>query len=274
MSHHVAVAVIHGIGSQKPGYSAPLESRLRKELGAAASARTAVEEVYWADILSPRQDAYLRAIKRKTRYDDLRSFMVRNLSDAVAYRKTTDTTDSTYERIHARLAEAIERLEQQVPEGTPLVIVAHSLGGHIVSNYVYDTVQGADADPHPTAFQNLRTLAGLVTFGCNIPLFVFSYDADELIPIEFPGTDLPESLQIDPWWVNFYDKDDVLGFPLAEIGPGYADLRDRGELREKSINAGRALSAWNPLSHNGYWKDADFVEPCAKFLRRYLYPRS
>ncbi len=76
--------------------------------------------------------------------------------------------------------------------------------------------------------------------------------------------------RVSPWWLNFYDKDDILGYPLAEIAPSYAALKTKGNLREKSINAGTLLTSWNPLAHVGYWTDQDFVKPVTRFLRRFL----
>lgn len=88
--------------------------------------------------------------------------------------------------------------------------------------------------------------------------------------IAYPGTKLPKAKRARPWWLNFYDPDDILGFPLAEIGPRYEALARRGELEDKPINAGGLAQWWNPLSHNGYWKDDDLAEPLAVFLRRLL----
>jgi len=74
------------------------------------------------------------------------------------------------------------------------------------------------------------------------------------------------------WWQNFYDKDDVFGYPLGEISPGYEALKNKGELSDKSINAGGFLTSWNLLSHNAYWKDADFYRPVARLIDKAIDP--
>ncbi|NNE42348.1 MAG: hypothetical protein HKN14_15680 [Marinicaulis sp.] len=58
----------------------------------------------------------------------------------------------------------------------------------------------------------------------------------------------------------------MLGYPLKDIGRNYEKLVDGEELRETPIKAGNAFTFWNPLSHNGYWKDDDFYRPVARFL--------
>lgn len=62
----------------------------------------------------------------------------------------------------------------------------------------------------------------------------------------------------------------MLGYPLADIGPRYKAMAERGELKDISIDAGDVLTAWNPASHNAYWRDDDFYGPVAKLLPKLL----
>ncbi|MEO0817403.1 MAG: hypothetical protein AAFX86_08850 [Pseudomonadota bacterium] len=273
----IAVAIIHGMGSQgreKPEnssearYSKEFQKRLRTAVGADSFDKLAVREILWADILQDRQERYLGKIKRRTRYDELRAFVLCNLSDAAAYRKNGDQRDDTYERIHERVSDVIAELEQDCGPDAPLVVIAHSLGGHILSNHIYDMTKPG-ASP-PSNFQGFRTLAGFITFGCNIPLFTFSYDQNDIKPISFPGTNLPVEKRFKPWWLNFYDKDDVLGYPLKDIGEHYEAMVDSGDIKDTSIDAGGLFTSWNPASHNAYWRDEDFYRPVAKFLKKLL----
>ncbi|WP_306253570.1 hypothetical protein [Parvularcula sp. IMCC14364] len=274
----LAVAVIHGMGAQgvkqtgdraSPTFSKALYKRIRRAVGPLAfDGAISWREIFWADILQDRQDTYLARIRRRTRYDDLRRFVVQNLGDAAAYRKTADLADNTYGTIHKRVDKVIRQLDQDTDESAPLVILAHSLGGHIMSNYIYDLGKAPDA--HATAFRKLKTLAAFVTFGCNIPLFTFSYAPKRIIPITFPGTDLPQEKRLSPWWLNYYDKDDVLGYPLASVAPHYTAMAERGDLKDIAIDTGTALTSWNPMSHNAYWRDDDFYRPVAKLMKRLL----
>ena len=274
----IGVLVIHGIGSQgkeRPSdtaelkYSDKLYKRVRKDLGGPQASRVAWREVFWSDILQARQSNYLKAIKRRTRYDFVRRFVLCNLSDAAAYRITpTDDADDTYQRIHERVDETLSDLDNDVKDGAPLIILAHSMGGHIMSNHIYDRGK-SDPSDYP-AFQRFKTMAALVTFGCNIPLFMFSYDPDDIFPIDFPGTDLPDRLKFKTWWQNYYDKDDVLGYPLRDIGPRYEQMVRDGALKDIPIDSGGLFTSWNPASHNAYWRDDDLYKPIAKLIAKVL----
>ncbi|WP_299693302.1 hypothetical protein [uncultured Tateyamaria sp.] len=274
----IGVLVIHGMGSQGRvapprtdtlSYSKDMHGRVGAFLGATMD-RIAWREVFWADVLQSRQEAYLKAIKRRTDFDALRGFVMCNLSDAASYRPTSDQNDKTYELIHQRVDQTLADLADDVGPDAPILIVAHSLGGHIMSNFIYDQQahhrrmgQGRFA----AAVQNTQTVAGLITFGCNIPVFVFAYPAKDVMPIAFPGTALAPALRFKTWWYNLYDRDDVLGFPLKNIGPKYEALHDAKGLRDVPVNAGGFLTSWNPASHNAYWKDEDVYKPVGRFIQ-------
>lgn len=279
--YKVGVIVVHGIGSQgnkQPGstsditFSKEMHKRVMKGLGG-QGADVAWREVFWSDVLQGRQAAYLKKIKRKTGWDNVREFVMCNLSDAASYRQTPDGSDKTYEEIHKRIENCVRDMEGDVGPDGQIVVLAHSLGGHIMSNYIYDqqahkrrTGQGM----HSSALQNMTTISGLITFGCNIPVFVFSYPEEQIKPIAFPGSALPDKKHFRTWWYNFYDKQDILGYPLAETSPAYATLVKTRKLRDVPINAGGLLTAWNPLSHNAYWRDSDLTDPVIRFIQNML----
>lgn len=275
----IAVAVIHGMGSQGDApqdvneitFSAGLYGRLKRELGGAFMDQVGWREIFWADILQDRQESFVGRSLEGTgaRWMRFRRFVMHNLADAASYRRTPgDDDDQIYTLIHARVHRTIERLEQITDGQTPLLILAHSLGGHIMSNYIYDMTRGHPEQPGNSDFQRFRTMAGFVTFGCNIPVFSFSYDPADIQPIAFPGTSIPASKRLAPWWLNLNDKDDVLGMPLANTSDGYRDLARNGELVDRWIDGGNILWSWNPLSHKGYWKDRHFYRPVAAMMRQ------
>lgn len=277
-ANKIAVAVIHGMGSQGKdsqgindiSFSAGLYSRLREQLGHSFFEHVGWREIFWADILQGREEDYIKGSlsAKGARWMDVRRFVMHNLADAASYRKTGDVRDMTYFLIHERVHQTIQRLEQIAGTGTPLIVLAHSLGGHIMSNYIYDMMQGRPQIDGATDFQKLKTMAGFVTFGCNIPVFSFSYKPQDINPIGFPGTNISADKRLAPWWYNYNDKDDALGMPLAGLSPGYRALAARGELRDRWINTGGLFQFWNPASHNGYWTDRHFYKPVAGILKK------
>lgn len=280
-NYKMAVVAIHGMGSQYkkpqpassvPTFSRDLNKRVARLVGQDMK-KVAWQEVVWAQILQDRQKDYLRKIKRSTGYDKLREFVVCNLSDAASYRPTPDNSDKTYKKIHKKIENVMHVVRHQVGDKAPVLILAHSLGGHVMSNYIYDMqrhLRQGGTPVHETAVENMQTVAGLVTFGCNIPIFLFAYPEDKVKPILAPNSALHSSLRFRTWWQNYYDKHDVLGFPLGKSSPHYAKLVKQKAIRDNAINSGKIFTSWNPLSHNGYWKDRDLYEPVAKRIKKIL----
>jgi hypothetical protein len=267
---NVAVAVIHGMGSQDVGYADPLGRRLASRLRDAGKDPQTVawKEIYWRDLTEPRQTEFLDDAGRAHRLDfgGLRGFVLRALADAVAYTREGD--GGVYGQIHARIAEALGELEaeDELEHPTPLVVLAHSLGAHVMSNYIWDMqkLTRTGADTSLSAFQRMETLASIVTFGCSIPLFTFA--CNDVQPIDFPPSTLPESFRDRAIWLNLFDRDDVLGYPLKPIGPAY----DRVVTEDREINVGGLVSSWNPMSHGSYWSDNDLVRPAAEVISAFL----
>lgn len=278
MPAKVAVAVIHGIASQhrkRPAvsneltFSRDLYRRLRGRLGRRRlSQEVAWREIFWSDVLETRQDRFLEKLTYRTRYRGIREFVVKGIGDAASFLPDRSSDSSAYRRVQSRVAETLADLNTDTSDDTPLVILAHSFGGTIMSNYIWDMQQGLMSPPTP--FQAMRTISRFVTFGSNMPLFTFALPPEDVQPIRFPGPDLEPGQSRTPWWLNYYDRDDVLGYPLAAIGPKYEALVERGELAEIELNAGGFLTSWNPLSHEQYWTDREFVRPMASIIKGLL----
>jgi hypothetical protein len=252
MATDLGVLIIHGIGSQDPHFSDEMILELQDRVD--GSDRIAWQPVFWADVLKKAQESYLRRANSKNTLDymGIRRFVVGALGDASAYRRVNNELNSTYGRIHTIIRDDVANLQGQLGNAKPLVILAHSLGGQIMSNYIWDIQHGTEiVTPGNNSFEKIRTLKGLITFGCNIPLFTFALD--KVVPIELPA---------GAKWVNYYDPDDVLGYLLKPLSIEYRATVSR----DISINVGGLFSGWNPLSHNGYWTDNDFTKPVAKFL--------
>lgn len=270
MAKEIAVLILHGMGSQQAGFAEPMIAEVSNRLAGLDKDPAAVawEPVFWADVLEKRQNQYLRAAVRANNLDfmGLRKFVVSALGDAAAYRRVKGKATSVYGQIHARVRDAVRRVyaNELGHNARPLVFIAHSLGGQIMSNYVWDTQTARSRKGN--VFERMETLAGIITFGCNMPLFTFAHDRGDLKPIRFPGNALPAAVKRKARWLNFYDRDDVLGYPLKPINGAYA----RVVSRDIVINVGGVLTSWNPLSHEKYWTDSDFTEYVADFLASLL----
>lgn len=288
MPFKMGVLLIHGMGSQKRDYAEPmiqeLRARVRKKGG--DDRQIAFEAVWWAPVLADAEASLLRRMQdgNDLRWMDLRRFVVHSLADALAYqdtyRPTTADQINVYRKVHNRIGEAMKTLRDRIraesdagaPE-VPLVIIAHSLGCHMMSNYVWDVRDSASPKPAGNPFEDFQTLAGIVMFGCNIPLFTLAYT--NLEPIRFPTPNLKayfpkgtpaQAIADASQWLNFYDPDDVLGYPLRPLDAKFA----KAVTRDVPVDVGSLLHAWNPLSHTEYWTDNEVTKPTAELIGRIL----
>lgn len=261
MSKEVGVLVIHGMGSQKPSFDHELVEELKDRLGSEYE-RFAFERVFWQDLLEDRQREFLSSARRNNDLDAMvaRKFVVSAFGDALAYQRVGGA-NTAYAEIHDRVGRQIKSLRESQLGGNdrPLVVIAHSLGAHIISNYIWDAQTGKKT-PSGNDFEDMKTLAGFITFGCNIPLFSFAYS--DVKAIGFPGEALSSEIKAKARWHNYYDPDDILGYPLKQLSESYDAAVDE----DIPINVGGALTGWNPAAHGKYWTDNDFTVPVARFL--------
>ena len=142
----------------------------------------------------------------------------------------------------------------------PVVIVAHSLGAHVISNYIWDAQErkGLWHGKEPSKFEELGTTAYMFTAGCNIPLFVSGLSSVEAIRRPNDGFK----------WLNFYDKDDVLGWPLKPLPDGKQHSYSAVVTTDRPINSGNILVSWTPGSHTEYLKSSSFLKPLAAAIKK------
>lgn len=231
MAIKVAVVVIHGIGSQKDTFADATINEINDWVADKGynSNEIAWKSVYWANILEPRQIKFMDDIVSNRDNDidfiKLRRFIMSAIGDAAAYQNIKGVGNSTYTQIHQRVKADIKDLYDN-PLGQqpcPLIIMAHSLGGHIMSNHIWDIQR--DNFPEPSDFENMKHVAGMITFGCNISLFALAHP--NLEPFKFPGESLSDAGKVRAKWLNFYDPDDVLGYPLRQINNQYQFIGDK-----------------------------------------------
>ena len=269
MADKVAVLIIHGMGSQKSAFAEPTIDEISRKIARKGKdpAKVIWKPVFWADITEQRQSKFMRDIvQHKDNNIDfikLRRFVITAMGDAAAYQSIRGKKTSTYTEIHKLVKASVKDLfnDGLEKQPCPLIVMAHSLGGHIMSNYIWDIQQRPNQ--RLSEFENMEYLAGMITFGCNIPLFTFSHS--DLEPFSFPGDKLSAAEKSKAKWLNFYDADDVLGYPLRQLSNSYKRL-----VKDNHINSGGLLTSWNPLSHNGYWTDNDMTRPTAELIAKFI----
>lgn len=283
----VALVTVHGMGETQRGYAKPMLTALQRRMGDSFP-RVDTRAAYYQHILQDNEQEVWKRINTasKVHYDDLRKFLLFGFGDAAGLENRKEDDCSTYELAQAEIARALLSACEQNGSATPLVLLAHSLGCQVLSSYLYDAQKAMkrlpvragiwrDIDQASLGFAGRvlneaekrfisgGTCTGLITTGCNIPIFVAAHQGMTIIPIDRPTPFFR--------WLNLYDPDDVLGWPLQPLSPGYSSL-----VQDRAVNSGQGavnwiLKSWNPASHNSYWTDDEVIDPLADMLSLQLF---
>jgi len=278
-----ALLTVHGMGETPRDYAVDLIQRAGARLAGAAG-RIDFRSVYYQDILKPNQETVWARIDgvAKIHYDELRRFLLFGFGDAAGLENRKEIDGSVYELAQAAIARQLLGVYRFAPDSR-VVFLAHSLGGQVLSSYIYDAQKALGGGVvqagiwkdieawslrvlgHRLTSEEQRFLAGagctaFVTTGCNIPIFVAAHKQMDIKPIAPPTPGFE--------WINIYDPDDALGWPLQPLSRSYEGL-----VRDRAINAGQGavnwiLKSWNPWSHSAYWNDEQVLDAVAAQLRR------
>lgn len=265
----VSVLVIHGINTKAPGYSDRLRKGIRRRLGKSLAEKLDWREVFWAGATRGNQRAYSEAASAShhLKFKSIRNWVTTGLGDAAAYQVAQSKYQNAYQNIQSSVQAKLCELSPVDGEERPLLIIAHSLGGHIASTFIHDKLKGAGPGPFPdakTAFESLQTLSGIVTFGSNIPLFTFAFKAPDVRPVVLPSYAM-DVANVEAEWRNFYSPTDVLGFPLRPLNDAYWET----VWKDVAIQTGPLLGR-TPLSHNHYWTNGRVQREITEMIRNLM----
>lgn len=214
MSQAVYGLFIHGVGKQKPDFANYAQAQLNaglQERGRALYAQSAC----WAPVLDELEKKMLQQVgKGGSDNGPIQRMLVEVAADALCYGHRLDAIFSHLDNAYARL---------RAPG--PVHIFGHSLGALLA-------VEWLRARPSVQVGQ-------LFTFGCNLQLFHLGND-------DFRA---PRQVCTVNQWVNLFDDDDGLGWPLRAWLP---------HVRDVEVSVGGWLSGWNAASHGAYFNSKKF----------------
>jgi hypothetical protein len=269
MTQKVAVAIVHGIGTQGPDFYRNMGDELKKRCRSVCGDDIVTEPVYWARVLQDTEDVLWQRMVGDERldYGKIRRLMIDLVADAMAYQPTTHDRKA-YDGIHAEFAKSLSHLAEDAGEKAPLCIIAHSLGTVIASNFIYD-LQNPHNIPDTvkvkmkgTPLDRGETLTLFYTMGSPLALWSLRF-RDFGQPVTVPSPQLTQHYPgLKGEWVNYYDRDDVIAFPLKVLNDAY----QQAVTADTEVNVGGLLSSWNPLAHMGYWTDRDILDPISRAI--------
>lgn len=254
----LSILSIPGIGSQKPGFSKGFEYDVRKYLsdthldGNIDFYELTPFSLIGVDTI---QEEMFRRIDSSNNLDfrKLRKFALSAFGDAVTFERGASEETSVYKKIHIEIKNKVVEINSNLQDNDLFVIVGCSLGVHLVSTYIYDSDKeiGIFENVAPIPENNLSNLNFLASIGCNLPLFLSGIEKSKIIALD-------KTKRADRFkWHNYFDRDDILGWPLQQLSPSYENL-----VEDFEINTG-----FTPLAHRSYWDDNDFTKPFAETLK-------
>lgn len=274
MPQKLAVAIVHGIGSQKADFADNLIQRLTKAFTSKIGKHTedpasqlVFKPVYWASIFENEENELWERLTKggDMDYRRLRLFVINYLADAIAYQPTIERHHN-YDNVNEVFARSLGFLSETAGEKAPLCVVAHSLGSVITSNYFYDLQfrpekihASVRAKISNTPIEQGETFAQFFTLGSPIALWGLRYE-DFGNPVQVPAPKFSSHYpRLQGGWWNFYDKDDVLAYPLKTLNEQYRKV----VTADMQVNVGGLFTSWNPFSHDHYATDFDVIDRIA-----------
>lgn len=262
----VGVLIIHGMGNQCPSFAAELIDGISKKLGPYTK-HVGFESCYWADLLQKYEDITWHKLKQSGNmtWVGLREWIVSALGDPVGYLAGYFASGKpNYMDIHKRISKSFsdlsKRLEQ--PSASPIIVLAHSLGSVIMSNYFWDEQSKKGIGKTPA--ERGKTTVKFITYGSNIPLFLPPKSPVECI--QFPFASLAAKYKAIASWENIYSKADVLGYPLRDIW----DILHGTNINDHAIHAGCWPLSRTPISHTKYDTSNKYLKIVCRNIREVL----
>ncbi len=271
MPNQVALITIHGMGETPSHYHHAFVEHMRQALGSNQWNEVIFRSVYYQKDIQRNQQQIFSRMRPHIDWKKSRKFLLYAFSDAASLEHRKEQPNSAYSKAQQQIYHTLNDIYQQTSREIPVIFVAYSLGCQLLSNYIWDATPGnhppygiwkdqhANGGPQDN-FTRLRSLQRLYTLGCNIPIFVAGNDT--ITAIDKPNPDFQ--------WINLYDDDDVLGWPLQPLSDSYQQ-----RVLDIAINANSNLlntlaHSWNPLSHMDYWTDNDVIEQVTQGVREQL----
>jgi hypothetical protein len=227
-------------------------------------ARFAKVEIAWGSVTAGAKDALhdlafekaFAGLGRLVMLRPLRAFMTKFLGDVVAY--VTDEDNLIRSSFFASLDAGIRDAERYS-------IVAHSLGSAIAHDFLFDLMCKDRLfrpleQPAPEHVERLQTrFFGLFTMGSPVGLFMLRKSVAFSTPTPFAELRLP--LRAGQRWLNFWDAQDVIAYPLEDVFRSDPGTDDRFVLDVK-VDTGDLIVD----SHTNYWRNKDVARSIAAAL--------
>ena len=256
-----------GMGAVDESFADPLFAVLRNELGDDWS-RIHSDTILCQGHLQVNIERVFEGMqKRDMDFLRARKFMLYGMAESAAQMADLQSRGGNYEKAQRAIYHTLERAAAAAGDTAPVVLLSHSVGCPILSNYLWDAQRpsishGIWRDGGPRGvhkgsardlFLRLKSMSHWYTLGPTNPLWTAALPRDQIQAVT------ADTRGYNFRWKNFYHPDDLFGWPLKPLSPSYnqAVYRDY----ETRPLADWGASSWGPqlVAHDGYWS-SDMVQ--------------
>jgi len=234
------VVYLHGMGNSERDFAEKLINKIDDN-------EIIHQSVWYNSIMQPNENKLKQKYQNsQLDWNPIRNWALDAFSDVTGYLYYKQSFSKIYDLVHNLIRENINQAISKAGGEYRIKIIAHSLGVFVISNYIWDCIR---QNNQPEFINNLDCI---ISTGCNIPVFTGALENYQCFEIQ----------NINFSWLNIYDKDDPLGWPLKPL-----DLSYEKYVEDVQVNAGSVFASWNPASHICYWEDKDVVKLIKKKIR-------
>lgn len=178
----------------------------------------------------------------------MRGFAFDYYGDVVSY---TRKSEFIYQEIHKLITAEVEKA---ILEGKKIVLITHSLGTIIISNYLWDAFELEENYLGEKVKDYLKwNLEFLFTMGSPLALFALEYN----------DMGSPPNLPLKTRWINILGKNDTISYPIGSLNKQYKALG----IEDVYLNVGTdIIRRSTPLGHIDYFDDNNVC----RILKGYL----
>jgi len=238
-----------------------------------------IKDLKWSEFMDPtleklKEKYELGAKNHKKSYffrksipgwSGLRLFLFDCFGYPIIYLLYKENNESLFEKINEKFLDELRKYAENLGENANLIIFAHSLGAIITYyflTYLQESRKTPSFDESRTPLERGETLKFLYTSDNPLPF----------VSVLLTNPKFGKPIEVNKW-VNFYNKNDYIAYPIGVFNEEYAKRSDNARknkypmIIDKKVFSGGILKGWNSMSHTCYFSDKKIIKTIVEDLQ-------
>ncbi len=240
-----------------------------------------VKDITWSEFMDPilekMKEKYEMGAKNQKKsflfkksvpgWSGVKSFLFDCFGYPIMYLLYKENNKPLFEKVNEKFLDELKRHAAELGGNVNLVIFAHSLGAIITYyflSYLQESRNIASFKETKTPLERGETLRFLYTSGNPLPL----------VTVLLSNPKFGKPIEVNKW-VNFYNKNDYLAYPIGVINEEYAKRSENARkntypmIIDKEVFSGGILRGWGPMSHACYFSDKKIIRTIVEDLQKF-----